>query len=113
MQLAVGLSACWVPELPGDVPTMDEYFPDFPSTDLWLGIFVRSGTPQPIVDRMNKAIYDAVHSPEGVRRLATTGSRPVGSSQADFAQRVKDDGKMWAALIKSKGIRSGMTRSLI
>ena len=55
---------------------------------------------------MNKAIYDAVHSPEGVRRLAATGSRPVGSSQADFVQLVKEESKVWETLIKSKGIKA-------
>jgi tripartite-type tricarboxylate transporter receptor subunit TctC len=102
--LAVG-GATRAPELP-DVPTMKEVYPDFPASDLWLGIFVRSGTPQPIIDKMNKAIHEAVHSPEGVRRLAATGSRPVGSSQADFVQHVNEERKVWDTLIKSKGIKA-------
>ena len=93
------------PELP-DVPTIKEFYPDFPSADLWLGVFVRSGTPQPIVDKMNKAIHDAVNSPEGVRRLAAIGSRPVGSSQADFIKHVDAERIVWEKLIKSTGIKA-------
>jgi tripartite-type tricarboxylate transporter receptor subunit TctC len=94
-----------VRELP-DVPSMKKFFPEFPPTELWLGIFVRSATPQPIVDKLNRAIDDALHTPEAVQRLTNTGSNPVGGSQAAFAQRVQGDAKVWEELIKSRGIRA-------
>jgi tripartite-type tricarboxylate transporter receptor subunit TctC len=93
------------PELP-DVPTIREIYPAFPATQLWLGIFVRAGTPAPIIDRLSKTISEAVHSPEGVRRLAATGSRPVGSSPTEFAELVNADRKTWGELIKAKGIKA-------
>ena len=47
-----------------------------------------------------------LHSPEGVRRLAATGSSPAGSSQADFVHHVDEERKVWEALIKAKGIKA-------
>jgi tripartite-type tricarboxylate transporter receptor subunit TctC len=93
------------PELP-DVPTLHDQYASFPPTQLWLGIFVRAGTPKPIIDKLSASIKEAVNSPDGVKKLANTGSRPVGSTPEQFGELVKTDAKVWADLIKTKGIKA-------
>ena len=78
--------------------------PNFPAVDLWLGISVRKGTPQPIVDRLQKEIAAYINSPDGVQRLGAIGSRPVGSTPAQFAARLNSESDTWAKVIKDANI---------
>ncbi|MCW5748726.1 MAG: MarR family transcriptional regulator, partial [Alphaproteobacteria bacterium] len=49
----------------------------------WYAVLAPKGTPKPIVDKLSKAIADAVNSPDVKQRLATLGNVSVGSNPAD------------------------------
>src|SRR5437763_5770570 len=72
------------PQLP-DVPTVAESgLPGFDVTS-WYGFVVRAGTPQAIIDRIQRDSADALHSPDVQSRLAELGLEPVGDAPAQFA----------------------------
>jgi tripartite-type tricarboxylate transporter receptor subunit TctC len=87
--LAMTGPARW-PTLP-DVPTIAESgYPTVISL-VWLGILAPSGTPQPIVDRLNREIAAALSAPEIRDRITSLGAVPAGGSPADFDAMLKAD----------------------
>ena len=71
----------------------------------WVGYSVPTGTPQPVVDRLNKEIVAAVNAPDAKKRFAELGLDAVGNSSADATKLVNDEIDRWSAVIKAAGIK--------
>ena len=82
-------------------PTMAESgYPEF-VTGSWQGVFVPTGTPRDIVERLYKAIIQTLASPEVAERLAKGGADVVTSpSPAAFAEFVAAETKRWARVVR-------------
>src|ERR1700690_1696736 len=79
-----------------DVPTMAEQgFADAQVTP-WFGIVVPTGTPQPIVDRISKALEAALATPEVREKLDLAGCLVKSAPLAQFAAIIKSDIALWA-----------------
>ena len=86
-----------------DVPTMDEAgLAGYVST-VWNGVFVRSGTPRPIVDRLNREIVVVLQSPEMRRSLEEQGFDVIPSSPEQLSALVRSETPRWAAVVKQSG----------
>ncbi len=91
------------PFLP-DVPTAAEAgVPGYDVTS-WNGIFGPAGTPQPIVDTLNKAIRDALEEPDVKEKFAKLGVRAEASTPDELKARLQSDITKWAAVIKKANI---------
>jgi tripartite-type tricarboxylate transporter receptor subunit TctC len=87
-----------------DLPTAAEAgVPNYEASS-WFGVVAPAGTPPAIVDRLHKAIAEALAKPAVRERFAKTGARLLGNSPDEFAQQIKADRKMWGEIIKSAGI---------
>lgn len=87
-----------------DLPTMIESgFPNFDMTP-WFGVFVPAGTPQTIVERLNKEIVRIVATPDMVRIIDNTGVLPLSNTPEEFAALIRAEAPYWAELIKELGI---------
>jgi hypothetical protein len=71
----------------------------------WVGYSVPAGTPQPVVDRLNKEIVAAVHAPGAKKRFTEMGVDAVGNTTAEATQLVSDEIERWTAVIKAAGIK--------
>jgi tripartite-type tricarboxylate transporter receptor subunit TctC len=71
----------------------------------WVGYSVPSGTPQPVVERLNKEIVVAVNSSDAKKRFAELGLDAVGNTPADATRLVSEEIDRWTAVIKSAGIK--------
>jgi tripartite-type tricarboxylate transporter receptor subunit TctC len=60
----------------------------FPSVQIghWAGLYAPRGTPEPIIQRMNAALQEALNSEEVKGKLIPTGIEPAGGSVADFVK---------------------------
>ena len=88
-----------------NLPTMIESgLPDFESV-LWFGIMVPAGTPQPIVDKLNRAANEAFKSDELVKSLNSQTVATHGGSSADFAKHIESERKRWTAVVEGAGLR--------
>ncbi|MEI7514702.1 MAG: tripartite tricarboxylate transporter substrate binding protein [Betaproteobacteria bacterium] len=69
-----------------DIPTAQEQ--GFPEVFIghWSGMFAPKGTPDEILEKMNRAVDLALKSPELRARLTPQGIDPVGGSRADFTK---------------------------
>jgi tripartite-type tricarboxylate transporter receptor subunit TctC len=91
------------PVLPG-LPTIAETLPNY-RADNWFGIGAPAGTPQEIVDRLNRETNKIVKSPEFAAKLVALGFQPLGGSIEDMKQTIKRDRAKWKAVIEAQGIR--------
>ena len=60
-----------------ELPTIGEQgFPGFKVINRY-GIWVRTGTPRPIILAINRVVSEAMHTPQIVQKLAADGSEPA------------------------------------
>jgi tripartite-type tricarboxylate transporter receptor subunit TctC len=90
-------------ELPS-VPTMEEAgFTGFDSGS-WQGIFVPSGTPREVVERLFAVTQQTMKSPEVIERLSRGGVDVITSaSPAAFSELVSREIDRWARAVKDSG----------
>ena len=67
------------PDMP-ELPAVKELVPSFGGVFSWHGIMVPAGTPKPIIDKLNKAMADYLHSQEGIAQMKSIGAEAVGST---------------------------------
>jgi len=93
------------PALP-EVPTLAEAGARNQESDIILGLLVPGGTPQTVIDRLNRAIVAIVAVPEVRERLAALGFEPIASTPGEFADRIKWEIDKWAKVIRAADIKA-------
>src|SRR5258707_9924075 len=79
-----------------DAPTMAEQgFPEAQVTP-WFGIAVPAGTPEPIVERISKALETAIATPDVREKLDIAGCEAKSAPRAQFSDIIKSDISLWA-----------------
>ncbi len=91
------------PEMP-DLPAVNELIPSFGGVFSWHGILVPAATPKAIIDKLNRAMADYLHSPEGIAHMKTLGAEAVGSTPERLAEQIKTESALWADVIKSANL---------
>jgi tripartite-type tricarboxylate transporter receptor subunit TctC len=84
-----------------DVPTLDELGIVDQESETMAGVFVPAGTPQPIVDLLQREISAIVRLPDVKARLLEVATIPDGDSSADFAAYVKAEIAKWKRVIEA------------
>ena len=87
-----------------EVPTMAEFIKGYEAS-FWAGLGAPKGTPDDIVDKLNKEINAALADPAVKAKLAGLGGTPLVSSPADFGRFIAADTEKWAKVIKFAGIK--------
>ena len=91
------------PLLPG-VPALSKTFPGF-AIDTWWGLVAPAGTPQAVLDKLNKAFTDALKAPETKTRFELLMAEPVASSPAAFDQFMAAERKKYQQVVKASGAK--------
>jgi tripartite-type tricarboxylate transporter receptor subunit TctC len=87
-----------------DAPTMAEQgFPEAQVTP-WFGVVVPAATPQPIVERISKALEAALATADVQQKLDIAGCEPKSAPLQQFADIIKADVALWAKVVKEAGI---------
>jgi tripartite-type tricarboxylate transporter receptor subunit TctC len=87
-----------------DVPTMAEQGFGEAQVTPWFGIVVPAGTPQPIVDRISKALEAALALPQVQEKLDLAGCAVKSAPLNQFASIIRSDIALWAKVIRDAGI---------
>lgn len=88
-----------------EVPTLGESgFPGL-NASFSLVLFAPKGTPQPIINRMQVAVAEALRQPDVVEKLRSNDMEVIAATQAETAARLDADAKKWGALVKKIGLR--------
>jgi tripartite-type tricarboxylate transporter receptor subunit TctC len=97
-------SSTRAPQLP-QVPTMMQAGVKGFETSVWIGALAPHGTPAGVVDKLQKAIVQALATPELKSHLQSDGYQAVGSTPAQMAATIKNESAKWAQVIKEAGIQ--------
>jgi tripartite-type tricarboxylate transporter receptor subunit TctC len=85
-----------------DVPTVAETVPGYEAS-AWFGIGVPKGTPADVIDKLNKAVNDALKDPKMVARLADLGGAPMPGTPADFGKVMAGEVAKWKKVVEFSG----------
>ncbi|WP_144639864.1 tripartite tricarboxylate transporter substrate binding protein [Bordetella genomosp. 13] len=86
-----------------DTPTMAEAgVPDF-DISTWWGVLAPAGTPQAVIDTLNKAVNAAASDELVRRRLTEEGADLYAGKPADFARTLSSEMTLWRGVVKQSG----------
>jgi tripartite-type tricarboxylate transporter receptor subunit TctC len=104
MVRALGTSGTTRSAILPDVPTLAEAgVPGFQAS-LWVGFMAPKGTPQPIVDLLNRTISSILKRPDIKKAWEEQGATPLVMTQPDFAAFMQAQIEKWAKVIKDNHI---------
>lgn len=91
-------------ELP-EVPSMAEQgYPEV-NTKLWSGFFAATGTPQPVLAKLEDNLRKAVSDPEVSKKLKAMAVSPGGTSSADFRAMIDKDIAGYVEVVKAANLK--------
>lgn len=91
-------------ELMPDVPTVAEAGVPGYEAVIWLGIMAPKGTPDEIVQLLNREINKVIDDPAVRGAWAKQGAVPMHMTVAEFDAYLRKDIDKWGAVVKSAGI---------
>jgi len=101
--IAVGMPRR-IPALP-DVPTVAEQgYPGF-ETSQWYGLSVPSGTPRPIIERLNAAANHALRSKTVGEKFTADNAVFTAGSPEDYTKFIAEEQARWANVVKQSGLK--------
>jgi tripartite-type tricarboxylate transporter receptor subunit TctC len=102
---ALGISTRKRLDVEPELPTIAESgLPDYEVTG-WNGVLAPANTPRPIIDKLNKAIVEALKTPEIEKLLREQGLEPAGNSPEEFAAVMHSDIAKWIRVTREAGIQ--------
>ncbi|MEG0315884.1 MAG: tripartite tricarboxylate transporter substrate binding protein [Comamonas sp.] len=69
----------------------------------WFGILAPAGTPDAIVQKLNKAINSALSEPDVAEKLRSEGGDVLGGSAEAFGKLMQAEVPRWAKIVKDSG----------
>jgi len=91
------------PLYPG-VPLLSENVNPALAADFWLGMAAPAGTPQPIVDRLNREINAIINTPEFRAKGDAVSMYPQNLSPKQFGDKLAREWKQWGDVIRDKNL---------
>jgi tripartite-type tricarboxylate transporter receptor subunit TctC len=88
-----------------EVPTLVEAGVAGYEVNAWSGVIAPAGLPRPILDRLNRAINDAIVAPGTRERFEQLGSEGGGGTPEEFAELIRRDSAKWADVVRRSGAR--------
>jgi len=88
-----------------DVPTLAEAGITGQDSETMQGVFVPKGTPQAVVDTLQREIAAIVALPDMKAKMIPLGFEPEGGSSAEFAAYIKSEVEKWKKVIAEANIK--------
>jgi tripartite-type tricarboxylate transporter receptor subunit TctC len=86
-----------------DTPTLAESgYKDFEAIS-WYGVLAPAGTPDAIVQQLNKAINEALKQPDVAEKLRSEGGDVLGGTSQKFDQLLRAEVPRWSKIVKDSG----------
>ena len=102
---AIGVASLQRSAVLPDVPTIAEQgLPDFEAVS-WYALMAPTGTPMPVVDKLQSATATVLAKPEVKERLSALGFETGGGKPQALAATIKTETARWADVLKKRNIR--------
>ena len=102
---ALGVSTKKRSSLLPEVPSISESGVAGFNWPIWYGVWVRTGTPASVVDKLAKDIGSVLSAPDLRDWVAKHGAEPMSMTQPEFARFVLSESESAARLAKAAGIK--------
>jgi len=89
-----------------DVPTMDEAGVPGYEAGNWIGLAAPAGTPQAVIDRLNKEILAIQDSADFKQKLDADGADVVKYTPAEFGSFMERELEKWTRVVKEANIKA-------
>ncbi|MFN9475253.1 Bug family tripartite tricarboxylate transporter substrate binding protein [Acidovorax sp.] len=90
------------PELP-NVPTIAEAgVPGYEATS-WFGMFAPTGTPAPVLTKLNTALVKVLNQAEVKKKINEQGAETYSETPEQFAAFIKTDSVKWGKVVQESG----------
>ena len=93
------------PQLP-DVPTIIEAGVPGYEAYVWMGLLAPKGTPQSVIDRINRDLLETLATAEVKSYMANAGMEIVGSTPQQFARFFRDERDQWGRVVRETGAKA-------
>ena len=88
-----------------DVPTFAEQgYPQLSATE-WLGLLAPRGTPDPIVQKLNTAVNQALRMPDARAALQKLGVETKAVTPQEFKRFMAAETQKWAKVVAAAGVK--------
>jgi len=87
-----------------EYPTLEEAGVSGYEHSSWVGLLAPTGTPRPIITRLNAEAVKTAQAPETRSYLLRFGMEAVGSTPAEYAALIKREIAKWQRVVKAAGI---------
>jgi tripartite-type tricarboxylate transporter receptor subunit TctC len=102
---ALASAASKRPFIAPNIPTMAEAgLPDF-DTSIWFGLMAPAGTPREVVDKLARAVSEALRADEVVKTYQTQGFDTLSGGPEDFAKIIQSEIKRWGDVAQAAGLK--------
>ncbi len=78
---------------------------NFDEITVWLGLVAPKGTPQPIVEKLQRQVAQVLADPGIKQKADAAGLYPSTSTPAEFAAFIRKEAERWAPVVKETGIQ--------
>lgn len=102
---AIGLASIKRSPSAPEISTLDEQGLKSFDASTFYAVAARSGTPKPIVSKLNAEIVRIIKLPEVSKTLAAGGAEFVGDSSAEVTAFVKGEIAKWGKVMKETGAK--------
>jgi tripartite-type tricarboxylate transporter receptor subunit TctC len=88
-----------------DVPTVvEEGYPNLVMED-WIGLVVKSGSPNEAVERLNTAVNRVLGKQAIQSAFARLGYEPAGGTAGELGDLIRSQVAYWGSVVKESGIK--------
>ena len=91
-------------KLISELPTLKELGIDV-EADAWMGMIAPAGTPDAIVNKLQREVVEILKLPDIREKLAAQLMEAIGNTPAEFKAKMDADIARWAPVIKAANIR--------
>ncbi|MEN3354357.1 MAG: hypothetical protein V7640_2515 [Betaproteobacteria bacterium] len=88
-----------------ETPTVSEAGLTGYEATIWLGVMAPTGTPKPVIDRLNAEITKIASRPDVRKMWQEQGAVPMIMSPTEFDRYLNEDIAKWAKVVKFSGAR--------
>jgi tripartite-type tricarboxylate transporter receptor subunit TctC len=69
----------------------------------WFGFFAPKGTPDAVIQAVNKAVNEIIEVPAMEQQMIAQGADPAGGTSAQFGQFVQREFEKWRVIVRESG----------
>ena len=103
--LALGITSAERSPTWPDTPTIAEAGVPGYAMEAWYTVLAPKGTPSDVIEKLSRAIAEAVKSPDVSDKLASLGNAPRGTTAAEAQAYIDAESKRWHQIIRAAGIQ--------